>query len=425
MGIKSATATTARKRNRKNSAAVVEAPSTAPATEATAPEPAVSAPALVSVPRHDEFTVSHADLKGALARITSVVDKRATLPILQRVAMRSRGGELEIVGTDLDVYLTIRLATGNGSAQCGTTFAAHKMSALVRTLPSGDIAIAPGTPTARIAAGRVTAKLEAIPDRDYPRIPTLGDLPWTSADARVWRSAIESVMFSVCQDQTRFHLAGAFMECDGSTLTMVTTDGHRLTKARRAWEWSGPSLASGILIPIKGLQELRKLLAGHDACQIGIAKPFLFVKAGNAELAIKLTDAQFPPYAQVIPTDYRRLVTVAAAPLRQALERAKLLTCETRGVRLEMGDGELTVASDNPDVGQVTESISANYKGPSARWGVNPVYLLQLLEQIDGDSITMSFKDELDPMLVRATDDAVMLPVMEAGFLGVIMPMRI
>jgi len=395
-------------------------------TEST---PVAAAPVLVSVPRDPEFTVAHTALKSALGRIANVIDKHSTLPILSHVALRATGTELELIGTDLDVWLSVRVATGAGSSSFGTTVPAHKLSALIKTLPESEIACSPGEGHLKIISGKVVARVQSIPDRDFPKIPKDPEM-WTTADARALRSAIETTMFSTCRDTTRFHLAGALLESDGRSLTMVTTDGHRLTKARSEWSWDGPSLATGIIIPQKGLQEMKRLLASADTCEIGRSGSMLFVRTGVATgvatLIIKLTDAQFPPYGQVIPKEYQRLVTFASRAMVKALERAKLVTSETRGVCFEIEPGRLTVVCDNPDVAHLTEEIAADYSGTPMRWGVNPVYMLELLSEIDAESITMSFgTNELDPAIVRSTDDAAMRPVNDAALLGVIMPMRI
>ncbi len=386
------------------------------------------APVLTSVPRSD-VSVAHADLKAALGRLTSVVDKKSIMPMLQNVLVRSRGAEMDLVGTDLDVYLTITIPTGKGSAMVGSTVNAHKLSALVRTLPVGDVALTPHGAHVAVNSGPVTARIEAMADRDYPKIPDPGDLPWTTADAKAWRSAIGSVEFSQCRDETRFHLAGALMQCDGTTLTMVSTDGHRLTKVREPWAWSGPRLIDGIIIPRKGLAELRKLLttrAPTDECQVVVKAPYLFVRRGNATLAVKLTDAQFPPYEQVIPKDNRTLVTVERKGFIEALGRAKLIAADSRGSRLELSDGTLTIATDHPDTGDVKEPIPAESSDTSGKWGVAPHYLLEVLGEIsDAKKVTLAFASELDPILVRSTEDAVMRPIGESRLVGVIMPMRI
>jgi len=393
-----------------------------------------SVPVLTSVPRSD-VSVKHSDLKGAMARIASVVDKKATMPMLGNVLIRSSGAELELVGTDLDVWLTIAIPTGKGSAHAGTAVAAHKLNALVRTLPGGDdISLTGKGSHVMVGAGVVSARIDAMADRDYPKVPSPGDLAWQTADAKAWRAAIESVEFSLCRDETRFHLAGALMECDGTTLTMVSTDGHRLTKVREPWVWSGARmvfggpLMAGIIIPRKGLAELRKLLGTRgptNECQVVVKAPHLFVRRGNATLAVKLTDAQFPPYEQVIPKDNRTLVTVERKRLIEALQRAKLVASNATGAKLVLSPGALTVATDNPDTGDVKEPIPAESCDASGRWGVAPNYLLELLEEIPDSKVTIAFAGELDPILVRSTEDAVMRPISAARLVGVVMPMRI
>lgn len=393
--------------------------------------PESPAPVLTSVPRSDEITVDGAALKRALALITGVADKKATMPILRNVALRSGADGVEATATDLSVYLTVRLATGNGSARCGTTVEAHALAALVKTLPSGEIAIGPKDGHATIAAGPVTGRLTAIPDRDYPKIPSYTDA-WITVDARALKSAIGATLFSTCKDGTRFHLAGALLASDGNALTMVTTDGHRLTKYHAPWSWSGPSLAKGVIVPSAGLTQLRKILNKADTCEVGLKAPYLFVRTESATLAIKLTDAQFPPYEQVIPKANTRQVTVDRAAFLAALKRARLLTCETSGACFEIESGKLTVVAVHPDNGEVRDAIACDYQGPDFRWGCNPKYVIELCEEIDDASITMGFAPEsekkaheLDPASLRGTDDAAMRPLCEARILGVVMPMRI
>jgi DNA polymerase-3 subunit beta len=186
-------------------------------------------------------------------------------------------------------------------------------------------------------------------------------------------------------------------------------------------------LTKGVIIPIKALTEIRKLLAGADlkTCDIAFKAPHVFVKCGNATLAIKTIDAQFPPYEQVIPRGYTKLVTVDKAELIEACKRGKLLGCETRGLAISATKGALTLSSDNPDIGEVKESIDAEYEGADAQIGLNPVYLLELLAQIDGKRVTLGFDKPLDPILVRDTDDVVSRSLSESALVGVVMPMRI
>ncbi len=70
--------------------------------------------------------------------------------------------------------------------------------------------------------------------------------------------------FSISHDETRQHLAGVLFESDGKTARMVSTDGHRLSKVGRELP-GGPVLEKGVLIPRKGVGEIRRVLEGRES----------------------------------------------------------------------------------------------------------------------------------------------------------------
>ena len=57
-----------------------------------------------------QLTIPHVELKQALAGLTRVVPKRATLPVLQMVRFAHEGGRITVAGTDLDQNLAYRFA---------------------------------------------------------------------------------------------------------------------------------------------------------------------------------------------------------------------------------------------------------------------------------------------------------------------------
>jgi DNA polymerase-3 subunit beta len=198
---------------------------------------------------------------------------------------------------------------------------------------------------------------------------------------------------------------------------MVSTDGHRLSKVDRELS-GGPALTAGVIIPKKGLVEIKRALdAAAGACDIAVKTPYFFLRTGEVTLAVKLIDSQFPPYEAVIPKANDKVLEVSRVLLADALKRAQLMSSETRGVRLTLGSGSLRVASDNPDLGEVKEEIEAQYDGTPLTVGVNPKYMLEFLSQVQSDRVHVELCGELDPLLLR--------PVGDDGHLGVIMPMRI
>ena len=126
----------------------------------------------------------------------------------------------------------------------------------------------------------------------------------------LWCEMIERTMYAASVDETRYNLNGVFLEHAARTagkLRMVATDGHRLAYVDRAL--GGAELAglgqSGVIIPRKGLAELKRLVDEDDADEVEIGfegNSGLVRKDGSVTLVMRLIEGEFPNYRQVIPT---------------------------------------------------------------------------------------------------------------------------
>jgi DNA polymerase-3 subunit beta len=137
----------------------------------------------------------------------------------------------------------------------------------------------------------------------------------------------------------------------------------------------------------------------------------------DVTLAVKLIDAQFPPYDMVIPKEHKKTLVIDRHRLIDALKRAQLMSSDTRGVKLSAEGANLTITSDNPDLGEVREELDTEYGGPAVSIGFNPKYVIELLSQMASDQVGLHLGGELDPGLFK--------PLTGDDYLGVVMPMRI
>jgi DNA polymerase-3 subunit beta len=431
----------------------IKAAKTTEATSATGFVPIVPEPSdAIRIPGEGlGLVIGKRELAQAVRKFASVVDRKSTMPMLANVSIRASadGSGITITGTDL--HVTLRMTVPCKVARPGAiNVNAKRLGEMVKSLPDGDVTIYQTTRTnAYLESGAAKLALDGLHDRDFPSYPSLSSKekahdfseydgrPWPTMAGSVLSTLIERVEHAICRDETRFHLNGILFESTGTLARMVATDGHRLAKAEAPIEASktgGTPITTGAIIPRKGCVELGKLVSATYPCEVLITKTHAWFRQGALVLTVKLTDAQFPPYEQVIPKENRRLVTVDRDALFAALTRAKVNCCETRGVSLSLATGKLTVQADNPDDGgaTVTECLAVDYQGDECCTGVSPKYLLDALDQIDGSVVIAlssakgSAKDGLlDPMLVRSLDDAAMRPISGASFLSVVMPMRI
>ena len=337
-----------------------------------------------------EIRIAKNEFLRGLRLAQGIADRKSTMPMLANVLLRTQGkNQLLVAATDLNVSLTAELKC-TAISEGGITLGAKNLYELIANAPGEEVTLKKSdNHWAEIKSGKVVYRIVGMPDRDFPKVPDHREATYSTLESAVLKEMIERTLFSVCNDETRFHLNGVFFESDGSKSRMVSTDGHRLSKVERTIA-NGPKLSAGVIIPKKGLMEIRRVLDAGPSCKLAIKTPHLFLVQEDIALAVKLIDA---------------------------LKRAQLMSSETRGVKVAATKEGVTITSDNPDLGEVREELEAEYDGDPIAIGFNPKYVVELLMQMTADQITISLGGELDPGLIR--------PLTGDDYLGVVMPMRI
>lgn len=365
-----------------------------------------------------QFKIKKTEFLKGLRLAQSIADRKSTMPMLANVLLKLVGEDtLLVVATDLNVSLSASLKTKN-QGEGGITVGAKALHDIISGLPGEDIEVKRADNNwAEISAGKVKYRLVGMPDRDFPKVPDHSEVELAEVDATTFRSMIDSTLFSVSNDETRFHLNGVLFESDGDNSRMVSTDGHRLSKIDRDMQ-GAPKLTSGVIIPKKGLLEIKRTLDGvAGKCKLAIKTPYLYLQGDGIHLAVKLIESQFPPYEAVIPKTKEGEIEVDRGLFLDALKRAQLMSSETRGVKVSVSKNMLLISSDNPDIGEVKEEIEAKVEGIEVSVGFNPKYVVDILTQISTPNILVEIGGELDPVVIR--------PAGDMDYLGVVMPMRI
>jgi DNA polymerase-3 subunit beta len=233
---------------------------------------------------------------------------------------------------------------------------------------------------------------------------------------------IDRTMYATCADETRYNLNGVYLEVlpDVGKLRMVATDGHRLAHVDRSVGEGIESLPAGIIIPRKGLAELKRLVDEEDAeeVEIGFEGNSGLVRKGEVTLAMRLIEGEFPNYRQVIPKDGGKRLSVPSEPFVRALRRVHLLSSQqSHAVKVEVKEAQLAISARNPDLGEAREELDVDYAGEELEIGFNARYLLDALQALGAKEVTIGLQDGLSPVQIRPADDD--------ESLAVVMPMRL
>jgi DNA polymerase-3 subunit beta len=380
--------------------------------------------------------VSKKDLLRILARCQGVADKKSTMPVLGNVLLEVDGPDkLRLAATDL--YLAV---SGHIPAQVdkGGSIAvgARDLFERVKMMPEGQLSIATSEGSQTTIRSMTSARrftLHGIPGEEFPALPEPDEsAPALSLEVDALHALIARTHFSISTDETRLHLNSALFEWDGERVRMVTTDGHRLSKAEVLVK--GKQANSSMLIPLKGVLELKRLCeearsemgkgdgpGEPTALKMVQTGPNAFFKLAGFQFSVKLVDAQFPPYQQVIPETSERAIRVPRLSLADALRAVSIAASDrTGGVKLTLGAGRMRFESESPESGAGFDEVPTEYDGPEITIGFNARYFLDVLSAVDDEDVVLGMSGELDPAVLKPGGESV-----NSSYLAVIMPMRI
>ena len=372
-----------------------------------------------------KLVIERSELLKALSHVTSVVERRTTIPILSNVQLRASAGSLLFNATDLEREVSEQ-AAAETAVDGAITVPAHMLHDIVRKLPDGaQIEFERDAEGERVslASGQSRFALQTLPADDFPDLAA-GEMGHQfSLPAHELKRLIEKTRFAISTEETRYYLNGIYLHTatdqDGApTLRAVATDGHRLAQIELP-QPAGADGMPGVIIPRKTVHELHRLLEdGGTDVQIGVSSSKVRFEIGTITLTSKLIDGQFPDYARVIPQNNDKEMKVSNAEFMSAVDRVSTIASERgRAVKLNLSNEMLVLSVNNPEGGSATEEVPIDYAAEPLEIGFNARYLLDIAAQLESEHALFKLADPGSPTMVRDSSDA--------SALYVLMPMRV
>ncbi|MCA9544771.1 MAG: DNA polymerase III subunit beta [Myxococcales bacterium] len=359
----------------------------------------------------------------ALARVQGVVSRKSSMQAISNVLLQaSTDGRLRVAATDLDVTFDGAIAARIGEPG-EITVDGKRLYEVIRSLPGEEVDLSVGDAhQVKLVCKNTEFTLLGATADQYPELPSAAGVAFTPVDGLALRQLIDRTIFSVSTDESRPNLNGVFFRSlGGGRLRMVSTDGHRLSQGERDAGREGDIAEhDGVIIPRKGVSELSRLLGevGADV-RFGFLDNNLVVGAEDLTLFVRLIDAAFPDYRQVIPKASGKKAVVNRLAFLDSLKRISILASErTHGVRIEVHEGRMVLSSDNPDLGKAREELPIEgYNGDELVIAFNARYVRDILGILDAEKVELALNESLAPGLFREHGNE--------DYLFVVMPMRL
>lgn len=368
-----------------------------------------------------KFIANKQSFLKSLSAIEGIITAREIRSPVGNVLIETTAAGLQLTATDLEMTLRTQ-SEANVLQQGKILLPARKLSQTIREFRYEHLEFSVEEEVKvhiRDADSRGKTEIEIVGTPADEFQVRLGSDPaeYVTLPPSILSEMIDRVSYGIAEDDTRFAFNGMFVENVDGRMTVVGTDGRRLSLVSRALPASFPA---SIIIPIKAVRELRKLLAVSEEFGLAVVKEenTIYFRLKDIVFISRLIDSNFPDYHQVVPKKAEYRILVSRDDLRLAIKQAAVLAAEpSRQVQLKFSHGEVCVSASTPDLGHVQDTVACNHQGEEITVAFNSNYLLDVLGAIKSEQVEVQ--------LTSAAAPAVLVDPSDADFKAVIMPMRL
>lgn len=215
---------------------------------------------------------------------------------------------------------------------------------------------------------------------------------------------------------------GTLLEIDGTSLTLVATDGYRLAKYQTQLD-DGITGSEKYIVPSRALAEAARNLGSSERIAmtaLGAQSNQLQMSCDGIAITVRLVDGQYPNYQQVIPAQFDRSVKVNTATFIGSLRRAELVAGDRASMVKVSVTGQTLIITANSDIsGKAYEELEVEQTGEDITIAFNARYLVDILNHIKTPQTVIEFLGPLSPAAIRPAE-----PSESGQQLYVLMPLR-
>ena len=370
-----------------------------------------------------KFQVSKQIFFKSLTHLQGIVDKKNSLPILSNILIEAKNNSITLSSTDMDISIIEKISCDileDGS----TTINSQILYDIVRKLDDNSQIeiISNNGKLLTLRSDESRFSLACLPKEDFPIIDLTNEGISIKINSQNFFKLIDKTKFAISNEETRYFLNGLYLNInnddENTHLTLVGTDGHRLAKSEHNIE-NISELISGVIVPKKTIYELSKLLTELDEdIEINISSTKIVFYIDNLIFISKLIDGTFPDYKRVIPTDNKNVVEINRHKLLSAVDRVSTIANEKSPViKFKFLKNIINLNSVNLENSTATEDINLDYNGDEFEIGFNSKYIMDIINNLEDDTIFLKLKDESSPIIAYEKSNT--------NLIYVLMPMRV
>jgi len=355
-----------------------------------------------------KFIVSSSLLYKEIQVLGGIINSSNTLPILDNFLFEINNNKLVLSSSDLESTMTSQIEIESTSTD-KIAISAKLLTDILKTFSEQPLTfIKTDNNTIEISASNGKYSLAYLNGDEFPKQVEILDAHETVINGSDLGNAINSTIFASGTDDLRPVMSGVFFQFNSESLKFVATDAHKLVKFETT-EYTA-SEVSEFIMPKKPLQILKGILQTVDS-DLRIQHndsnaKFIFDKSS---ITCRLIDGKFPNYEAVIPKDNPNVLTIDRQLFLNSARRVSIFSNKTTNqVRLKLAGSLLNISAEDFDFSnKADENLECQYSGDDIQIGFNSKFLIEMLNNLDSDMITLSMSHPNRAGIIR--------PLIESG----------
>ncbi|CAI2547122.1 Beta sliding clamp [Apilactobacillus kunkeei] len=375
-----------------------------------------------------KFSIKRSAFIQGINMVSRAISSKTTIPILTGLKLSASNEGLVLTGSNADVSIETVIDRNDADNELiieeegSIVLPARFFSGIVKKLPSDKmtLSVANGFQT-EITSGTSSFTINGLDAADYPHLPEIENDNEISLSGDVFKEIINQTVIAVSNQESRPILTGVHFVLKDGTLFAVATDSHRLSQRKVALPDNQGEY--DVIIPGSSLSELSKMISDDtENVKMKITENQVLFTIGNTYFYSRLLEGTYPDTSRLIPKDSETNVQFDAYELLGAIERASLLSHESRNnvvkLTIKANVKQVTISGNSPDVGNVEEEVeSKEVAGNDLEISFNPDYMKDALRAFRHSMINVAFTSSLRPFTLVPSEDA-------ENFIELITPVR-
>ena len=344
------------------------------------------------------ITFNRETLLAAVKGVAGAVPARSPKPILSNVLLHK--GQLR--GTDLELAISYGMPWTDEPLLLPHA----RLRSILENATGEEVTLTLDGSACIVRVGRGEWRLPVEDPLEFPAWEPEGMRPIARIPADQFCRAVKSVVYATDDDSSRYALGSVLVEMKGGTVTLVATDGRRLSSVEIEVDQATDD--SQTLVPERAIRAIAALASHTEgAVQLETNGKEIVASCDDASVTARLVEGRYPRWRDVFPDRQVKASLADIATLLSAVRAAAVVTTEqSKGLDFTFTAEGMMLHGQSSESGESTVTCDLQEFGQPCTVKLDPVFVRDFLANLPQDEphVEIEAVDHTSAVVFKAGD---------------------